>query len=300
MAESKISCPKCCGHIVFPKELAGQEIACPHCSESILLPKSKFSTAWIIAVVFAFITVCLASILVLELQKKRETPPIRSPEIVSSPTKISQDEPTKQMNGQLENSEDGEAIKNLCREFYNGLNNQDANALYNLLATSCQKALSIEDMKKLSDGNAKYEFIGLDLVKYQSSPLGMSAMAKVKRSVQDSHSGTQEGWRNLKFLKEPKGWRLFRDEDLMDKIVRQFTTTGFSDEVNANIQLLRDGDPFDVWDKNNTNAFKTVFKLSQREAGVFPWDVEFLVESNNVDGYTLNLNYRVRNKSENT
>src|ERR1017187_9797397 len=69
MKEKKIGCSKCGGHIVFPIELAGQEIACPHCGESILLPKSKSAMPWIVAGVFAFITVCLASVLFWDLGK---------------------------------------------------------------------------------------------------------------------------------------------------------------------------------------------------------------------------------------
>ena len=269
---------------------------CPHCNEAILLPNLKSAMPWIVAGILGFIIVCLASALVFELQKKGgTTPPARSTE----PAKLSQDESTKVSNGQVKNSEDDEAIKSLCKEFYDGLNNQNANALYNLLAASCQKALGIEDMKKMYDDSAKYEFIGLDSVKYQSSALGMAAMAKVKRSVQNTRSGTQEGWRNLKFIKESNGWRLFRDEELMDKIVRQFKGS-FSDEINADIQLLRDGDPFDIWDKNNTNAFETIFKLNQGQPGIFPWNVEFNVESNNIDGFTLFLNYSVRNNSSST
>jgi DNA-directed RNA polymerase subunit RPC12/RpoP len=296
MAEAKTSCPKCGGHIVFPKELAGQEIVCPHCNETILLPKLKSAMPWVITGILGFIVVCLASALVFELQKKGGAMP--STRLTEQAT-LSQDESTKESNGQVNNLEDDEAIKDLCKEFYDGLNNQDANALYNLLAVSCQKALGIEDMKKLYDGGAKYEFVGLDSVKYQSSALGMAAMAKVKRNVQDSRLGTQEGWRDLKFLKESNGWRLFRDEDLMDKIVRQFKGS-LNDEINADIQLLRDGDPFDVWDKNNTNAFETIFKLNQRQPGIFPWNVEFNVESNSIDGFTLFLNYSVRNNSSST
>jgi len=53
MADAKTSCPKCGGHITFPKELAGQETSCPHCGESILLPKPKRAIAWAITSVAA-------------------------------------------------------------------------------------------------------------------------------------------------------------------------------------------------------------------------------------------------------
>src|ERR1017187_3501378 len=300
MKEKKIGCSKCGGHIVFPIELAGQEIACPHCGESILLPKSKSAMPWIVAGVFAFITVCLASVLFLGLGKKHDAvPSIHSTESANLPTKVPQDETTQKTSGLAENSVDDEAIKILCKQFYDGLNSQDANALYKLIAGACQKVLSVEDIKRLYEGSAKYEFISLDSVKYQRSALGMAAMAKVKRSVQDPLSASQEGWRNFKFIKESSGWRFFRDEDLMDKMVREFKG-GFSDDMNAEAQLLRDGDPFNAWDKNNTNIFEAVFKLNQRQAGIFPWNFEFNVESNRIDGYTLALNYSVRNKSSDT
>ena len=300
MKESKISCAKCGGHIVFPIELAGQEIACPHCSESILLSKSKSAMPWIVAGIFAFITVCLASVLVFELGKKHDAvSSIRTTEGASLPTKASQDESARKTSIQLENSEDEEAIKTLCKQFYDGLNSQDANALYNLIAASCQKVLSVEDMKRLYDDGAKYEFVSLDSIKYQNSTLGMAALAKVKRNVQNPLSASQEGWRNFRFIKESNGWRFFRDEDLMDKMVKKFKGI-FTDEMNAEVQLLRDGDPFDVWDKNNTNVFEAAFKLNQGQVGIFPWDIEFNVESNNIDGHTLGLNYSVRNKSSTT
>jgi hypothetical protein len=67
--------------------------------------------------------------------------------------------------------------------------------------------------------------------------------------------------------------------------------------VNADIQLLRDGDPFVVLDSNNTNAFEAIYKFDQGQVAVFPWDVEFAVTSNKIDRMMLVLNYSIRNKS---
>jgi ankyrin repeat protein len=75
MADAKTNCPKCGGHIAFPKELVGQEAPCPHCNESILLPKTKPPTAWIIAAVFIFTTVGLASLLVWQHLAKHDVRP---------------------------------------------------------------------------------------------------------------------------------------------------------------------------------------------------------------------------------
>src|ERR1017187_8311012 len=94
MKEAKINCPKCGGHLVYPAELAGQQAPCPHCNESILLPKTKPITAWIIAAVFIFIIVCLASNLVREhlLTKQTVSPPVRVVKNTNSQTVVLQKE----------------------------------------------------------------------------------------------------------------------------------------------------------------------------------------------------------------
>jgi DNA-directed RNA polymerase subunit RPC12/RpoP len=69
MAESKISCPKCAGHVAFPKEMAGQVAACPHCGESILLSKSKFPIAWVVT--GRLIIICLAGAAVFVCVEKK-------------------------------------------------------------------------------------------------------------------------------------------------------------------------------------------------------------------------------------
>ena len=124
-------------------------------------------------------------------------------------------------------------------------------------------------------------------------------MARVRRKVQD-HLGSQEGLKDLKFVEETDGWKFFDASDLIKKIVNECIKSGFTDQANTDIQLIRDGNPFIVLDANNTNAFEAIYKSDQGQAEVFPWDVELLVESNSIDGYALNLNYSVRNKSETT
>lgn len=49
MTDAKTSCPKCGGHIAYPKEMAGKEVSCPHCGEPMLLPKAKRVSVWIVA-----------------------------------------------------------------------------------------------------------------------------------------------------------------------------------------------------------------------------------------------------------
>jgi hypothetical protein len=140
----------------------------------------------------------------------------------------------------------------------------------------------------------------LESVKFQDGVWGKCATARAKRTVQQPSTGIIEGWRELEFVRESTGWKIFASKEITDAIVSRFLKSGFTDEVRADIKLLRDGDPFSSWDENDTNALAKAFNLSQGQTPVFPWDVEFLVESNNIDGYTLNLNYSVRNKSENT
>lgn len=103
MKEAKISCPKCGGHLVFLKELAGQEAPCPHCNESILLPKTKPATVWIFATVFIFAIVCVASILVWKHPAKHEvTPQVRVAENTNSQPVVLQKDPLA--TGQLMNA----------------------------------------------------------------------------------------------------------------------------------------------------------------------------------------------------
>ena len=95
MADSKTNCPKCGGHIAFPKELAGQATLCPHCNENILLPKCKPPIAWIMVAAFALVSVCLASILVWEHLTNRAvtSPPVRIVENTNSQAVVVQKDP---------------------------------------------------------------------------------------------------------------------------------------------------------------------------------------------------------------
>ncbi len=70
MADAKTNCPKCGGHIAFPKELAGQATSCPHCNESIFLPKPKRTIVWAIASVIAVSAVCFGAIFISQHKVK--------------------------------------------------------------------------------------------------------------------------------------------------------------------------------------------------------------------------------------
>ena len=291
MAEHKTSCPKCGGHIVFPNELAGQAIACPHCNETFFLPKPKSVTPWVITAVFALIAICLGSLLVFQRHKGISEPQTHS---FAKPNTTTENSTKAQPDVKVSKGADDQAIENLCKEFYDGLSAQDAKSIYGLLSESCKKALNPQDI--FIDG-AKYDFENLESVQYQNGNLGRSALAKVRRRVQSNFVGSQEGLRDLKFIKESDGWKYFPVIDLVKKIVSEFTKAGFTDQLNIDIQLLRDGDPFTAWNKDNTNAFEAIFKFDQGRDGVFPWDLEFAIVSNAVDRMTLVLNYRIRNKS---
>jgi hypothetical protein len=291
MADTKICCPKCNGHIVFPRELAGQAIPCPHCNETFFLPTAKSVAPWVITAVCALIAIGLGSMLIFKNKKGNNEPQTHS---FAKPSSQAEDSPKTQSETPISKSADDQAIEKLCKGFYDGLSSQDAKSIYGLLSESCKKALSPQDI--IIDGS-KYDFENLESVQYQNGNLGKSALAKVKRRVQSNFAGTQEGLRDLKFVRETDGWKLFADDDLAKKIVNEFTKSGFTDQVNADIQLLRNGDAFVAWDKNNTNAFEAIFKFDQGRAGFFPWNLEFAVVSNRVDGMMLVLDYSIRNKS---
>ncbi|MGA2178312.1 MAG: hypothetical protein ABSH15_01825 [Verrucomicrobiota bacterium] len=291
MTESKTSCPKCGGHVIFPNELSGQAIACPHCNETFFLPKLKSVTPWVITAVFALIAICLGSLLVFQRHKGISEPQTHS---FAKPNTTTENSTKAQPDVKVSKGADDQAIENLCKEFYDGLSAQDAKSIYGLLSESCKKALNPQDI--FIDG-AKYDFENLESVQYQNGNLGRSALAKVRRRVQSNFVGSQEGLRDLKFVKESDGWKYFPMNDLARKIVSEFIKSGFTDQLNIDIQLLRDGDPFTDWNKDNTNAFEAIFKFDQGRDGVFPWDLEFAIISNTVDGMTLVLNYSIRNKS---
>jgi hypothetical protein len=270
--------------------MAGQAIACPHCNETFFLPKPKSNLPWIMAAAFALVTVCLGSLLIFQHKKSKSGPETHT---FSKPTAAAI-EPTKTQNDIVASkTADDETIEKICRKFYEALSAQDGKSIYELLPEPCKKALKVQDI--FIDG-AKYEFEDLESVKYKNGGYGQSAMATVKRRFEDRY-GTHDGLRDLKFVKESGSWKFFPATDIAKKIVNEFTKSGLNDQVNADIQLLRDGDPFVVLDTNNTNAFEAIYKFDQGQVAVFPWDVEFAVTSNKIDGMMLILNYSIRNKS---
>jgi len=242
-----------------------------------------------LAAVFALVTICLGALLIFQHQKGKSEPQTHT---FSKPTVTTVDPPKKQTDMASKTADD-DAIEKTCRKFYEALSAQDGKSIYELMSEPCKNALTVQDI--FIDG-ARYEFLDLESVQYKNSGHGQSAMASVRRRLEDRY-GNHEGLRDLKFVKESDGWKYFAANDIAKRIVSEFTESGFNDQLNADIQLLRDGDPFVVLDNNNTNAFEAIYKFDQGQTAIFPWDVEFVVKSNRIDGMMLVLDYSIRNKS---
>ncbi len=193
--------------------------------------------------------------------------------------------------------QDLEEMQNLCGTFYNALNNQDTKALLEIMSDSCRAGLTPEALRKLCEGGIKYEFIDLESARFQKSPLGLCAVAKVKRTVQVSIGRIQEGWREFKFIKESGHWKVFRTEEIMERLVSHFIESGFTVELKQNIETLREGDPFGSWDANDTNVVAAAFKLTQGEAPIFPWEIKFVTAGTKVDRRSLGIDFSLRNLS---
>ena len=290
MADTKISCPHCGGHILYPDELAGRSVPCPHCNVAFVLPKPKSASLLIIVGVLALAVTCLGGMLAFQLLGKK-TPPASSAARQNPPAAVA---PSPAPVAFVPQTADDHDIARLCKEYSDAQASRDTNAVYGLFSESVKTNLTPQNL--FIDG-AIYDFENLESIRYRGGALGKSAQAKVKRKVQTSSGGTQESVRDLDFVQEAGGWRLFPVLDLAKKILGEFATTGFSGPMDSDLQLLRAGDAFNTWDKNDTNAFEAVFKLAQHRDGIFPWNLEFTVESNKVDNLILVVNYRIRNNS---
>jgi TPR repeat protein/DNA-directed RNA polymerase subunit RPC12/RpoP len=82
MADVKIGCPKCGGHIAFSAEMAGREVACPHCGGSLALPKAKSNlTLILIGVVVALLAVGGGVVAMLPHGKASQPKVAKSPQL---------------------------------------------------------------------------------------------------------------------------------------------------------------------------------------------------------------------------
>jgi hypothetical protein len=290
MGEIKSNCPDCHGPFAYPKQLAGSVIDCPHCGEELRLPVLKpFPIAIALAIIFALSTVALAATLMAE-RRARSTAAAGVPRnaAVWSPQ-------GEKISPGIADSPDMRELQALCSSFYECINKQDIAALRELLAPSCNALLSTEDLKPLMDGSA-YEFQGIDSVKYENGKDRRCALASVRRTAKDKF-GAQDAVRNLLFVKEAAGWKLFRHLEVMHATIEEFSRWGLTGKVKSYLQILRDNDPFERLDNNDTNALETVFATVELQPAVFPWNVSFQVTDTKVDGRQLTLNVAVRNKA---
>ena len=287
MADTKIACPHCGGHILYPNHLAGRSVPCPHCHTAFILPKPESAAPLVIMAALAMAVICLGALLLFQLQKKNsQTSPGSAakfnPAAAAPPTVF------------VPQTADDQAIATLCKAYSDAQSSRDTNAVYALFAQAVKTNLSPQNL--FIDG-AVYDFENLESVRYRNGTLGKGAQAKVRRKAQTTGGATQENVRELEFVNDDGVWRLFPVLDLARKIIGEFAMSGFSDPLDSDLQLLRAGDVFNTWDKNNTNALEAAFKLSQHRDGIFPWDLEFSVESNRMDHLIFVVNYRIRNLS---
>lgn len=296
MADLNTNCPKCSNEIAYDAQLAGQLAQCPHCGGTISLPKRTLPLPWILVSVLGLIIVCLAGVLIAEHHSTNKDAHLHQDQRQALPDTVQsvQAPETRRHDSGLDQV-DRDAIESLCKHFYDYLNQQNMENIHAALCEPCQRALNVNDLKMSFSGNASYQFIALNSVKLQNSTLGLSALATVARRVQ-TPLGQQEGTRNLILVKNVTGWRLLGDHELEDKIVRQFSGS-LTAEINNEIQILRDGDPFDTWGNDSTNSLRVIFQLHDTQSHIFPWDLAFKLEGNKIDGYNLILNYSLVNKS---
>ena len=59
MAEIRMICPRCGGHMAFPSQIAGQDVSCPHCNEAITLVIQRNLVPWVLVAVTMIGALCL-------------------------------------------------------------------------------------------------------------------------------------------------------------------------------------------------------------------------------------------------
>ena len=294
MSELKIACPKCGGHVEFPKEMAGQAANCPHCQEAIILGPRRRLLLWSL-LSFLFLCVIVGSAAALwHLGKGRAAPVLlQRPQLTKASEK-------KETAGPPEAaaSEDDRAIETLCRAMYDGCTQRNFASMHQLLTTSCRAAVTAAELgDAFSAGGATYRFVALESITYPEGASGRLARARFRRAVFDTN-GESEGEREFKCVKQPEGWRLFRDAEWAEKILTQFARSGFSEEVRTNVQNFCVSNPFEKWPANVTNAFEKMYESVRQETSVvFPWNLAFSVTTNYVQGNLLKLGFSVRNEA---
>ncbi|GEM_PF-1696931 len=297
MGESKISCPKCGGHVAFPKEIAGQAASCPHCQEPIILGTKSRAFLWVMIGAGFLCAVAGCAVLFWQMGRSRADSALRPS---SDTTRVF----AKKERASVEDpaiSEDDRAIETLCRAIYARCNERDFNAMHELMATPCKSALTADEIgKEFSGGGASYRFVAMESITYSGGPSGKLARARFRRFMQD---GANDGERVLEFkcVKELQGWKLFRDFEWARKIVAEYARSGLNEEVRSNVEYFCASNPFDKWPANATNAFEKIYDVVHPGAkDVFPWNLSFSITTNYVDvgGSILKLTFSIRNSGD--
>ncbi len=289
MKEQKISCPKCGGHIAFPKELAGQATSCPHCRQAILLGSKSRTTLWIIIAACFVAAVCISAAVFWHLGKGKTR---GTASVATVSTFPNSDVPASRPAL----TDEDKAIEALSRELYRCYNERNYARVHQLLSAACKKSLTQADLQP-GVGHS-YEVRAVESITYPQGPSGNLAVARVRRSA-DFGYGSQEATREVKCVRENGEWKLFRDAEWMEKVLAQFTGPGISDELQTNIAFFCNNDPFHKWSPNITNAFEEIYKAANGKSdAVFPWQLSFTMVSNYVNDNSLRLVFSIKNNSD--
>jgi hypothetical protein len=296
MSDLKINCPKCGEHVAFPPELAGQAAACPHCQEPIVLGSKSRVLLW--TALGTGVLCCLIALAAFfwHLGKSGgSTDPVHRPP--AEATRVFE----KNANtaaAEAPASEDDRAIEALCRAFYARSNEKDFEAMHQMVATPCKTTVTPAVLDKSFSQGFSFRFIGIDSITYTQGPAGKLAKARLRRVALDATSEA-EGVREFKCVKEPGGWKLFRDLEWMSQIVSDFERFGFTEPLRTNVHLFCASNPFDKWPPNETNAFEKIYRTIYAGAKeVFPWNLALTVETNYIDSLMLNVVYSVHNNAD--
>ncbi len=201
--------------------------------------------------------------------------------------------------GQPVVSEDDKAIETLCRATYERANEKDFDSMYQMMATPCKGALTAADIgNAFTSGGFSYRFVAMESITHPDGSSGKLARARVRRVFQNANR-EGEGVAEFKCVKEPEGWKLFRDVEWTEKILAEFERSGFSEGVRSNIQHFCSSNPFDKWPSNETNAFEQMFANAHPGMKeVFPWNLSFSLTTNYSEPYLLKLGFSIRNAAD--
>ena len=296
MGDLTISCPKCGGHVAYPKEIAGQAAACPHCQQPIVLgPKSR-ALLWTVVGIATFCAVVGLAALFWHLGKTARSSQ-SAPQATAATTKVFEKKETEPA-AEPTASENDKAIAALCRAFYERSDKKDFEGVHQLLATPCKAVVTPSVLEKSLSQGFSFRFLGIDSITYPAGPSGTLAKARVRRMALSATSEA-EGIREFKCIKESDGWKLFRNFEWTDQIIAEFARSGFSEALRTKVRAFCASNPFDKWPSNETNAFEKMYTTANEGAKeVFPWQVSFAVQTNYIDGWMLKLAFSVHNNAD--